>query len=48
MIRLTIRLGRHRLVKPIRADNFRAAPLHELQVDVLRALVETLPAKEAF
>tara|TARA_B100000678_G_scaffold61754_1_gene50069 strand:- start:3525 stop:3704 length:180 start_codon:yes stop_codon:yes gene_type:complete len=29
----------------VAADNFRAAPLDTLQIDVLRAFVETLPGK---
>lgn len=29
----------------VRADNFRAAPLDALQVDVFRAFVETLPVR---
>lgn len=42
---LAISYRRHRFVPTVRTDNFRAAPLDALQVDVFRAFVEALPAK---
>ncbi len=42
-MQLIVWCDHHRYVPRVHTDNFRAAPLDPLQVDVFRAFVETLP-----